>query len=110
MRHKTALNLIPRLVMEIVLELCLCVCVFFLFLFLRKQCLELDSIPIEAKGPVSKSLANLIKTFNNSALWRMVKTIQLFSMIMIRENIKLQIRSFHSSGYHNFFFANANMS
>ena len=54
MRHKTALNLIPRLVMEIVLELCLCVC-FFLFLFLRKQCLELDSLPIEAKGPVSKS-------------------------------------------------------
>ena len=109
MRHKTALNLIPRLVMEIVLELCLCVC-FFLFLFLRKQCLELDSIPIEAKGPVSKSLANLIKTFNNTALWRMVKTMQLFSMIMIRENIKLQIRSFHSFGYLNFFFANANMS
>ena len=110
MRHKTALNLIPRLVMEIVLELCLCVFFLFLFLFLRKQCLELDSIPIEAKGPVSKSLANLIKTFNNSALWRMVKTIQLFSTIMIRENIKLQIRSFHSSAYHNFFFANAKMS
>ena len=45
----------------------MCVCVFFfVFVFsLRKQCLELDSIPIEAKGPVSKSLANLIKTFNN---------------------------------------------